>query len=126
MSKALAVNALLIAMSILPNHAPSIRMKALRFVPASTTAMFIGCPISFAFASPAAMTRCAFSRVIMTSSSLSIRRTQTIESRLCCGRSAAEERRPRERVNSQLSHRKAQSPALKVNGSLTRKAVPPW
>jgi hypothetical protein len=26
----------------------------------------MGCPISFAFASPAAMTRCAFSKVIMT------------------------------------------------------------
>src|ERR1700722_2736810 len=53
------------AMSILPSHAPSMRAKAVRLAPASTTAMFIGCPISFAFAIAAAMIGCALSNVIM-------------------------------------------------------------
>ena len=56
MSNAREVNALLMAISMLPIQAPSIRSKATRFAPASTTAMFIGTPISFAFSRPARMT----------------------------------------------------------------------
>jgi hypothetical protein len=42
------------------------RTNAVRFAPASTTAIFIGWPICFAFAIPASMILCAFSIVIMT------------------------------------------------------------
>ena len=49
MSKKRALRAFLMAMSIEPSHAPSIRAKALRLPPASTTAMFILAPISFDF-----------------------------------------------------------------------------
>src|ERR687893_531423 len=45
------------AMSTLPRQAPSIRTCMTRSPPASTTAMFIGCPISAARASPAATMR---------------------------------------------------------------------
>src|SRR5579884_171596 len=65
MSKAREVKALLMAMSMLPSHAPSMRSKASRFPPSSTTAMFIGWPISEAFFSAAAITLRARSRVIM-------------------------------------------------------------
>src|ERR1700722_2533819 len=65
-SKAFAVKALLMAMSMLPSHAPSMRAKAVRFAPASTTAIFIGWPISFAFMIPAPTILCAFSIVIMS------------------------------------------------------------
>jgi hypothetical protein len=61
MSKARAVNALLIEMSMLPIGAPSIRMCATRLPPTSATAMLSGWPISFALASPAAITRRASS-----------------------------------------------------------------
>src|SRR4051794_10219828 len=47
------------AMSTLPSQASSIRTCATRLPPASTTAMFIGWPISVARASPAARTRLA-------------------------------------------------------------------
>src|SRR5215217_5184796 len=47
------------AMSMLPSQAPSIRTCATRLPPASTTAMFIGWPISVAWVSPAARTRLA-------------------------------------------------------------------
>jgi hypothetical protein len=40
-SEAFAVKALLMAMSMLPSHAPSMRTKAVRFAPTSTTAIFI-------------------------------------------------------------------------------------
>src|ERR1700760_1395939 len=64
-SKAFAVKALLMAMSMLPSHAPPMRPKAVGLAPASTTAIFIGGPICFAFTIPAAMIFCAFSIVIM-------------------------------------------------------------
>jgi hypothetical protein len=51
--EAFAVKALLMAMSMLPSHAPSMRANAVRLAPASTTAIFIGWPICFAFAIPA-------------------------------------------------------------------------
>jgi hypothetical protein len=63
-------NALLIEISILPSHAPSILMWLTKFPPASTTAMFIGCPISRAFFSAAEMTRRASSNVIIGSFTL--------------------------------------------------------
>src|SRR5579863_6832921 len=63
MSKARDVNALFMAMSMLPIQAPSMRSKATRFAPASTTAMFIGTPISAAFFSPLRMTSRACSSV---------------------------------------------------------------
>ena len=44
MSKSRAVLAFLMAMSTEPSQAPSIRRKALRLPPASTTAMFIFAP----------------------------------------------------------------------------------
>ena len=71
MSNARDVYALLIEMSMLPIHAPSIRACATRLPPASTTAMFIGWPISAALASPASMTRRACASVTLTVSSLS-------------------------------------------------------
>src|SRR5699024_10534838 len=55
--------AFLIEMSMLPIHAPSIRTCATRLPPASATAIFIGCPISAAFFSAAAITRLASSSV---------------------------------------------------------------
>ena len=42
------------------------RTKAVRLAPASTTAIFIGWPICFAFTIPASMILWAFSIVIMT------------------------------------------------------------
>src|SRR5215210_3917178 len=51
---------------MLPTNAPSIRTWALRLPPASTTAMSIGCPISLAFCSAAAMT-CRASSSVMVS-----------------------------------------------------------
>jgi len=60
-SKARDVNALLIAMSILPSHASSMRAKASKLPPASATAMLEGEPISFALAIPAWIIRCASS-----------------------------------------------------------------
>jgi hypothetical protein len=49
MSKKRAVRAFLMEISMLPSQAPSIRAKALRLPPASTTAMFIKVSISVAF-----------------------------------------------------------------------------
>jgi hypothetical protein len=69
MSKALEVNALLIEISMLPIHAPSMRTCETRFPPPSTTAMFIGCPISAAFPSAAAITRRASANVTIVLSS---------------------------------------------------------
>src|ERR1700730_15176977 len=68
-SKARAVNALLIEISMLPIQAPSIRTWLTRFPPASTTAMFIGWPISRALASAAVITRRASLGEITTLSS---------------------------------------------------------
>src|SRR5215469_16610294 len=68
MSKARAVKALLMATSMLPIQAPSIRTWASRLPPPSTTAMFIGWPISFALLSPAAITRLASSSLIIITS----------------------------------------------------------
>jgi len=65
MSKARAVKALLIEMSTLPIHAPSIRAWQTRLPPASTTAMFIGWASSPALFSPAAMTRRASCNVTL-------------------------------------------------------------
>ena len=59
MSKNRAVRAFLIEISILPNHAPSIRPNAFKFPPASTTATFINVSISAAFRIAASTTRCA-------------------------------------------------------------------
>ena len=53
-SKALEVKALLIEMSTLPIHAPSIRTCETGFPPPSTTAIFVGWPISYPLASAAA------------------------------------------------------------------------
>src|SRR4029453_10363287 len=44
------------AMSIEPSHASSMRAKATRLLPSSTTAMFIGTPICVAFARAASRT----------------------------------------------------------------------
>jgi hypothetical protein len=46
---------LLWAISIDPSQAPSIRENAVRLFPASTTAMFIGTPMSSALARAASM-----------------------------------------------------------------------
>src|ERR1700730_2980214 len=54
---------------MLPIQAPSIRTWLTRFPPASTTAMFIGWPISRALASAAVITRRASLREITTLSS---------------------------------------------------------
>src|SRR5450755_1362147 len=59
MSKARAVQALSMEMSMLPIQALSMRTCATRLPPKSTTAMFMGCPISRAFSSAASMTRLA-------------------------------------------------------------------
>src|ERR1700688_2047774 len=64
-SKARDVNALLIEMSMLPIQAPSMRRWETRLPPSSTTAMFIGCLISTAFVSAAAMIFRASSSVIV-------------------------------------------------------------
>src|SRR5258708_14350802 len=64
-SKAADVNALLIEMSMLPMQAPSMRTWDTRLPPSSTTAMFIGCLISTAFCSAAAMIFRASSSVIV-------------------------------------------------------------
>src|ERR1700687_2792709 len=64
-SKARDVNALLIEMSMLPIHAPSRGTGETRLPPSSTTAMFIGCLISTAFFSAAAMIFRASSSVIV-------------------------------------------------------------
>src|SRR6202008_334123 len=61
--------ALLIERSMQLTEAPSMRAWLTRFPPASTTAIFIGCPISRAFSSAAAMTQRASLNVIMASSS---------------------------------------------------------
>src|SRR6202034_3947910 len=53
--KAREVKAFFWAMSILPIHAPSMRSKATRLAPASTTAIFIMILISLAFLVAAAM-----------------------------------------------------------------------
>src|SRR3954447_4988546 len=50
-------------MSMLPSQALSMRTWATRLPPASTTAMFMGWPISSAFFSAAAMIRFASARV---------------------------------------------------------------
>src|SRR5258707_166538 len=63
MSNARAVHALLMEMSMLPIQAPSMRTCAMRFPPASTTAMFIGCFCACASFSAAAMTRRASASV---------------------------------------------------------------
>src|SRR5208337_5017158 len=63
MSNQRAVRALRWAMSILPSQAPSMRTKALRLPPASTTAMSIFVLISAAFCFAAATIRSAASRV---------------------------------------------------------------
>src|SRR5271157_5377434 len=47
---------------MLPIQAPSMRTWATRLPPSSATAMFMGCPISCAFFSAAAMTRRASAR----------------------------------------------------------------
>jgi hypothetical protein len=67
MSKARDVYALLIEISMLPIQAPSIRTCAMRFPPSSTTAMFMGCPISDAFFSAAPIILRASLRVIIWS-----------------------------------------------------------
>jgi hypothetical protein len=63
MSKTSAVKALLIAMSMLPSQAPSMRAKAFRLVPASTTAIFTADQFP-SLASPGAIPRWVFSLVI--------------------------------------------------------------
>jgi len=60
------VKALLIEMSTLPIQAPSMRTWETRLPPSSTTAMFMGCLISTAFCSAAAMTLRASSSVTIT------------------------------------------------------------
>src|SRR2546423_6048033 len=67
MSKARDVHAFFCAMSMLPSQAPSIRSNATRLPPPSTTATFIGWPISPAFFSAAAMIRRASLKVIIES-----------------------------------------------------------
>ena len=64
MSKKRAVLAFLIAMSPEPSHAPSIRMKALRLPPASTTAMFILVSIAAARALAVSMIKRAWSSLM--------------------------------------------------------------
>src|SRR5882672_3502386 len=64
MSKARDVNAFFWAMSMLPIQALSMRTCATRLPPSSATAMFIGCPISEAFFSAAAITLRASSKRI--------------------------------------------------------------
>src|SRR5579871_1615114 len=56
MSNARDVKAFLIEISMLPSHAPSILTWDTRLPPSSATAMFMGCPISAAFFSAAAIT----------------------------------------------------------------------
>ena len=51
-----AVRALPMETSMLPRKAPSMRVKAFRFPPASTTAMFMGTPCSLALARAPLMT----------------------------------------------------------------------
>src|SRR4051794_9016088 len=60
-------------MSMLPNQAPSMRTCEIRLPPSSATAMFIGCPISFAFLSAAVIILRASSSLIIDLSCLSIR-----------------------------------------------------
>ena len=62
MSNVRAVQALLIAISTLPSHAPSIRTSATRPPPTSATAMLYGTPISIALRSPAAIIFLALAR----------------------------------------------------------------
>src|ERR1700730_12198976 len=62
-SKARAVQALLMAMSMAPMRALSMRACATRLPPTSTTAMFIGQPMVLALASAASMTLRAVSRL---------------------------------------------------------------
>src|SRR6185312_11294488 len=57
MLKAREVKALLIAMLIEPIQALSMRIWEIRLAPSSTTAMFIGWPISIAFFSAASIIR---------------------------------------------------------------------
>src|SRR5437899_7425163 len=66
-SKAREVYAFLIEISILPSQAPSMRTWDTRLPPSSAMAMFIGCPISAAFFSAAAITRRASSKRTMFS-----------------------------------------------------------
>jgi hypothetical protein len=80
MSKARAVNAFLIEMSMLPIQASSIRTCATRFPPASATAMFIGWPIFVAFFCAAAITRCASSSLTIGTSAMAGTHHPAIES----------------------------------------------
>src|SRR5919198_2795400 len=65
MSNDRAVYALFWAMSIDPSQAPSMRAKAVRLLPSSTTAMFIGTPISSALARAPSTTSCAALSVML-------------------------------------------------------------
>jgi hypothetical protein len=65
MSNARDVYAFLIEISMLPSHAPSIRTCETKFPPPSATAIFIGCLISAAFFSAAAITLRASLNVII-------------------------------------------------------------
>src|SRR5512133_95463 len=58
-------------MSIEPSQAPSMRAKAVRLLPSSTTAMFIGTPISSALACAASTTAWALLNVTMSATALS-------------------------------------------------------
>src|SRR5690606_26191675 len=64
MSNALEVKALLIEISILPIQAPSMRTWEIKFPPASTTAIFMGWPISSALRSAASINDLACANVI--------------------------------------------------------------
>src|SRR3954453_15998627 len=66
MSNDRAGYALLWAMSIDPSQAPSMRANAVRLLPSSTTAMFIGTPISSALTRAASTTDCAALRVTLS------------------------------------------------------------
>src|SRR5215469_14331979 len=81
MSKARDVYAFFIEISMLPSHAPSMRTCATRLPPSSATAMFIGCLISAAFFSAAAMT-------LRASSSLTIFSPGTHEHLICLRRTS--------------------------------------
>src|SRR5439155_19459040 len=58
-------------MSIEPSQAPSMRANAVRLLPSSTTAMFIGTPISSAFARAASTTAWAALNVTESATSVS-------------------------------------------------------
>ena len=59
MSNAREVKALLMAILMLPIQAPSMRSKATRFAPASTTAMFMGDRLRLSLILPCANDLCA-------------------------------------------------------------------